>query len=362
MLYVTYEDSVVHAIGIRKKMQAQYRVFKKAFGEAYYTLYRGQMMHLYRENILLEKELAFTKGECNTVIKDWIERYNISKVYVRHYSADRQELLFYQYLNEKDIRVAVEFPTVFPAYQGIIDSKVVTAEDTYYKNRMHEYVRCCTAYQPMEKVYGIPCIPLVNGVDIDEQPQKKSRKADGRIVLLVVATYTKWHGHERVIEGMHRYYADGGKREIIFNIVGSGGQLNYYESLVEEYRLQGHVNFCGVLSGEKLDEIYDASDIAIGDLGIYKVGLKSGAPIKEREYCARGIPFIYGHDDMSFGKDNYYARQVSNDETPIDMQMVINFYNEMYDGREFAKDMRQYALLNLTWNKILQPVIDYYLC
>lgn len=360
MLYVTYEDSVVQAIGIRKKMQAQYRVFKNVFGEAYYTLYRGQMMHLYTGGTLLEKELAFTKKECNAVIRSWIERYHISRVYVRHYSADRQEILFYRYMNEAGIRFAVEFPTVFPDSIGIIDSKIVAAEDTYYKNRMREYVRCCTAYQPLDHVYGIPCIPLVNGVDMAEQPLKKIRRPDGRVILLAVATYTKWHGHERVIEGMHEYYAGGGGRDIIFHIVGSGGQLGYYENLVEEYGLQKYVNFCGVLSGKELDEIYDASDLAMGDLGIYKVGLQSGAPIKEREYCARGIPFIYGHDDMSFGEDNYYARQIPNDKTPVDMRMVLAFYDRMYDGRDFRTDMRQYALDKLTWDKILQPLIDYY--
>ena len=58
----------------------------------------------------------------------------------------------------------------------------------------------------------------------EQSAWKKYRKKDGTIVLLAVATLAKWHGYERVIKGLYNYYADGGERNIIFNIVGNGEQ------------------------------------------------------------------------------------------------------------------------------------------
>lgn len=360
MIYITYEDSVLYSAGIWKKVQAQYKVFKKQFGNAYYTLYRGQMMCLYMEDKLLEKELAITKKECNEAIGKWIEKYKISKIYIRHYSIDRQDILFCARMKEMNVKVVIEFPSLLDNL-NIVDSKIVAAEDQYYRNQLYKYVKCCTTYHKVDSAYGIPCITLVNGVDIEEQPLKKYRKKDGRIILLAVATFAKWHGYERVIEGLYKYYMEGGKRNIIFNLVGNGGQLGYYNHLVKKYELQAHVNFCGGLYGKELDEIYDDSDIAIGSLAFYKVNTTSGAPIKLREYCTRGIPFIYGYDDISFSNSVYYAKQVSNDATPLAIDEIVEFYDALYDGRDFIKDMRQYAISNLTWETILQPVINYYL-
>lgn len=359
MIYIIYDDSVLSSAGIWKKIQAQYRVFKKQFGNAYYTLYRGQMMCLYRDDKLLERELAITKKECNEAIGKWVEKYKISRIYIRIYSVDRQDILFCARMNERNAKVVVEFPTLLKN-PSIVDSKIVMAEDQYYRNQMHKYVKCCTTYHNVNSAYEIPCIALVNGVDMDEQPLKKYRKRDGRIILLAVATFSKWHGYERVIEGLHKYYLEGGKRNIIFNLVGKGGQLGYYEYLVNKYELQAHVNFCGEMYGKKLEQIYDDSDIAIGSLGFYKTDTLSGAPIKSREYCARGIPFLYGYDDVYFDKDCYFVQKVSNDESPVDIEELIRFYDTMYDGRDFINDMRQYAMATQTWDKILQPVIDYY--
>ena len=62
---------------------------------------------------------------------------------------------------------------------------------------------------------------------------------------------------------------------------------------------------------------------------------------------------------FSFGENNYFAYQVSNDETPIDMRNIIELYEAMYDGRDFIKDMRAYTVSNLTWDSIMRPVVNY---
>ncbi len=357
MIYITYESSVIDAIGIRKKVMAQCRVFEKTFGTLYYTLYSGQMMYLFCKNRLIDKKLALTKKECNEVLIDWIVQYKIERSYIRYGFSDRYFLEFLQRQERLGIKSVLEFPTI--PYDNEKNSSCMAFEDCYYREQLYKYIHCCTTYGDFKEVFQIPCISLVNGVDMKEQEAKKYRKQDGKITLVAVATFSKWHGYERVIQGLHQYYTSGGKRTIVLNFVGNGGQLQYYTQLTMEYQLCEHVIFCGQKSKAELDAIYDSSDIAIGSLGFYKTGIQSGAPIKLREYCARGIPFVYGYDDLSFRTSHYFAYQVSNDAAPINMQKIIDFYENVYDGRDFISDMRQYATENLTWDTILQPVLDY---
>lgn len=356
-MYINYMDlNKEGCVGIKKKIIAQCHTFEQEFGPIYYTTYNGQILYLLLKNQVAEKEFAITNKQCNEIILKWIEKYNIKRTYIRYPLSDVWFIDFIKTLKKWNIKMVLEFPTIPYDGEGWVRRP---QEDKYYREQLYKYIDCCTTYASYNNVFNIPCIPLVNGVDIKEQKEKQYRKKDGSIVLLAVASLEKWHGYERIIQGMHIYYSNGGNRNIIFNIVGKGNQLKYYQTLVEEYRLCKNIVFYGKLTGEKLDEIYDNSDIAIGSLGLYKIGIQSNAPIKLREYCAKGIPFVYGYDDISFNQNQYFGYQVTNDVSPVDMNEIINFYNNMYDGRDFIKNMRQYTLLNLTWDKILQPVIKY---
>lgn len=355
MLYVCYVNLNSESfVGVKKKILAQCRVFEKEFGVVYYTMSCDSMMYLFQNDRVVDKKFAVTKKICNEVILGWIEQYIIKKTYIRYNMSSVWFLDFLEQLKIRNIKSVLEFPSI--PYDG---EGAISVEDKYYREQLHSYINCCTTYTHFETVFNIPCITLANGVDIEEQREKRYREKDGTIVLVAVASHAKWHGYERVIQGLNEYYKSGGGKNIIFNIVGNGPQIPYYHKLTEQFQLSEHVNFCGQLMGEKLDEIYDNSDIAIGVLGLYKKGVQSAAPIKLGEYCAKGIPFVYGYNDLSVSNNNYFACQVSNDETPIDMQSIIAFYESMYDGRDFIKDMRRYTLSYLTWNTIMQPVIDY---
>lgn len=357
MVYITHESYVVSSPGVWKKVQAQYRVFRQIFGQAYYTVYYGHMVYLFDGDKVVDKQPGITKKECYEIIINWIKKYQISKSYIRYELADRWFLNFLERQKELGVKLILEFPTI-PYDDGC--TSWLLSEDIYCREHLHEYVEYCTTYSDFNEVFGIPCTVLVNGVDIKEHKEKECRSKDGTIVLLAVACFAKWHGYERMIEGMHIYYASGGKKDIIFHLVGNGGQKEYYRRLVEEYQLHDRIIFHGELSGEKLDVLYDNSDIAIGSLGFYKINCENGSPIKLREYCARGIPFIYGYEDISFKQDNYFAYKISNDASPVSVQKIIDFYDNIYNGRNFIHDMRQYALMNLTWDNILRPVISYF--
>jgi len=359
MIYIALCDLFAkNFIGIKKKISAQTKVFVRNFGRTYYTSYSGQMLYLMSEEKILEKELAITKQECYKAILKWLQKYRIQRAYIRYELSDKWGVEFFKELKMRGIVFVLEFPTI--PYDEELSNKRVKIEDKFYREQLADYVEQCTTYSNYDSVFGIPCISLLNGVDLDQHPVHKIRTPDGKIVLIAVATMNKWHGYERVIKGLADYYANNGTQNIIFRLVGEGPESDKYYQLVEQYKLQGHVEFLGSLEGRGLDSLYDKVDIAIGTLATYKMKVVSAAPIKLRDYCARGIPFIYAYDDLSFSGKEEYALKISNNNRPVDMKEVIDFYNRIKQNGFFVDEMRKYISENCTWDVILEKVVDYY--
>lgn len=359
MLYIVLVDLFSKGyIGIKKKVFAQMKVFEKRFSPVYYTSYSGQMVYLISKGRILEKELAITKQECNQRILEWIEKYGIQRTYIRYNMSDRWFIEFLKELKERKVKSILEFPTI--PYDAEINNNRIRIEDQHYREQLADYVEQCTTYLNCNTVFGIPCIPLTNGVDLEEYPLHHIRKPDGTIVLIAVAVMSYWHGYERVIEGMADYYAHNGAANIILRLIGEGTETDKYLQLTEKYRLQEHVEFLGRLEGEELNRQYDEADIAIGVLGLYKKNMTYATPIKSGDYCARGIPFIYGHEDGSFTGEESYVLKVSNDSQPIDMNGIVSFYNEVKKHNFYVDEMRKYASRKYTWDIILEQVMEYY--
>lgn len=355
MIYINYSDlNKSGSIGIKKKILMQCRAFEKEFKRVYFTIYSGTMIYLLWNSVILEKQFALTKKECNDAILKWLVKYNIKRTYIRYALSDIWFVSFLEEIKKLGIKSVIEFPTIPYDDEDWIKRPI---EDRYYREELHKYIDCCTTYSNYQTVFNIPCISLVNGVDIDTYKVKERiLKSNQDIVLLAVATMRREHGYERIIRGLHEYYKSDGKRKIYFNLVGDGSQIQYYKRLVKEYRLETYVTFYGFLQGEQLEKIYEDSDIGVGPLGIYKSGITSGIGIKAVEYCIKGLPMILV-DDYGF-KDKYYILRISNDDISVDMNRVIVFFESLQE-RDYINDMHQYAVENYSWDKILEPVIEY---
>lgn len=359
MIYIVLVDLFSKGyMGIKKKVFAQMKVFEQFFSCIYYTSYSGQMVYLMSEGRILEKELAITKEERNRWILEWIQKYGIQKSYIRYNFSDKWFVEFVKELKEKNVTTVLEFPTI--PYDGEISNNRVRVEDRYYREQLSQYIEKCTTYADYDSVFGIPCIPLLNGVDLDQKLIHDIRKPDGTIVLIAVATMNKWHGYERIIQGMADYYADNGTENIILRLIGEGTESDKYRQLVERYKLQEHVEILGRLEGEELDQQYDKADIAIGTLAMYKINITHASPIKLGDYCARGIPFVYGYEDCGFSGKEEFALKVSNDSSPVDMKEIVRFYNRVKEHDFYVKQLRKQACEKYSWGFILKKVVDYY--
>ena len=367
MIYIN-ESSFFDAagIGVYRKIMAQCRVFEKAFGTTYCTTRHGGIAYLIHQDEVIEKKPTLSKMDFYVCAQEWVLKYDQKQVYIRYNLGNKWLIDFVSWLKEKDINSLVEIHT-FDNINEFSDSGL-KIEDRFYGYQLSEYYDTCVGYDDRDSYRGMKVIPQVNGVDMYRNPLSKTAdctdKYKDSCVMTVVGNLGKWGGYERVIRGINEYYENGGKRNLEFNIIGSGEEYYFYKSLIETLKVCAYVHLIGPVRSQKvLNDYYDKTDIAVGMMGAYKgcAHLEKGSNIKMREYCARGIPIIYGYNDVGFSGDEEYLLRFPNNDSVIDINEVIALHDRvMLNRNAIAKKMRRYIGENYTWDLILKPVIAYF--
>lgn len=196
-----------------------------------------------------------------------------------------------------------------------------------------------------------------NGIEVSSVPIRKTPAFDGKnLELLCVAQVAKWHGLDRLVKGMAEYK---GNMNVRLHVVGDGSEVPNLKKLVSDLELENSVMFHGFKMGKELDEFFDKCHIAIGSLGLHRIGVSEGSILKVREYCARGIPFIYGSMDKDFREGFPYLLNVPPDETPIDLDAVSSFAYRRLSDTEHSVKMREYAKENLDWLIKMKRLVEF---
>ena len=73
----------------------------------------------------------------------------------------------------------------------------------------------------------------------------------------------------------------------------------------------------------------------------------------------RGIPFVYGCEELGISKDYPYALLVPNDSSSININSILNFiYPLLEDSEKISLAMNTYAKEEFSWRKILCGVFN----
>lgn len=264
----------------------------------------------------------------------------------------------------KDNKIIIyEYPT-YPWEKEMIKCKkyfTYALDKFYYKKLIYlvDYIPVM-----LGKQINLPnkFISITNGIDINNIPKKKNNYycKKKKFHMLGLANVQYWHGYDRLIKGIANYYNNSDfKNEVYFHVVGRGDQIGNLKLLVKKYKLEKYILFYGHKSGKELDHLFDLCHIGIGSLGFHRQDLYTGSPLKNREYCARGIPFIVSFKDADFPEKYPYIKIVPADESVINIGEIINFYIDI-ESRfpNYISNMRNYAEKNLSWEIKLKPVID----
>jgi len=216
-----------------------------------------------------------------------------------------------------------------------------------------KYVDYIVTFSRQDTIYGAPTLVTDNGIDPNKiEHILPTPRVSKTIRMIAVANLNFWHGYDRILHGLKQYVDGGGTPPVRFEIVGGGNELEFLQGVAKELDLMDWVTFHGFQSGEALTKLYQEADIAIGSLGMHRLGVEGGqtTTLKAREYCARGIPFIIGYYDHDFQDDFPFCITVEANENPVDIQSLVEWINRVRsEHTDFSHQMRTYAEEKLSW-------------
>ncbi len=306
-------------------------------------------------NILSYNKLYLYSSLYKAIIILTKKGYHFEKVYLRYMpvSLEYKKMLFI--LKKCNSKIIIELPT-FPIEREIkADSrlfrKLFFSFSHWYFKKQAKYVDLFTLIGESTDFYlNRPAINIENGIYINNIKMREYKKINVDMHILGLANVAKWHGYDRIVRGLSRYKELGGKRNVIIHFIGNDGDgsLNKLKKLSVEKNLISCVKFEGPIYGSNLNSYFDKCAIAIGSLGLHRIDYSNVSTLKVKEYMARGIPFIQGALDQSNINDNYFMK-IPNDDSDINIQNIIDFYDNIEDWEVLSKSMREYAKTNMTW-------------
>ena len=269
-------------------------------------------------------------------VTDYIRREGVRFLYVRFdHNANPALIRWFAHLKKLGVRIALEIPT-YPYDAEFAQSpavrKLKLRIDRMFRCRMARYIDRIVTFSDDTEIFGRPTIRISNGIDFRCIPLKTQVHGDHHnLRLLAVANIHFWHGLDRVIEGLRDYYAAPHQCIVRLRIAGDGVEtlIAEYRRMIDAYSLAEYAEVIGPRSGAALDAEFEWCDMGIASLGRHRNGITGIKTLKNREYTARGIPFVYSERDSDFdGMD--YVMKAPADDTPLDIAALVRFYDGLH--------------------------------
>ncbi len=294
-------------------------------------------------------------------LTDYILANNFSFVYMRSdHNANPFTIRMVRRLREGKCKVLMEIPT-YPYDQEYhtLRMRLDLFVDRLFRRQLAKNLDAIVTFTRNKEIFGQRTIQISNGIDFDTLPLRKPLPGKSEeIHLLGVAEVHYWHGYDRLIKGLEYYYRTHPSTKVYFHIVGHlGGPREETEiyGAIKKGNLAHYVILHGAIWGNDLDNIFDQCDFAVGSLGRHRSGITHIKTLKNREYAARGIPFIYSEIDDDFeGKP--YILKTRADESPIEIQKILDFLN----NHIFLPESIRKSIYNLSWGQQMEEVLSNY--
>ena len=342
-------------IGVRKKILGQVKGMKYnghivhcVFCEKDNLVYYNNENEKYSldkfENLIDKKKKIYSSK-----VIDLIKKKKIDTVYIRYTISDYFFIRFIKELASINIDIYLDIPT-FPYDKEL--SRVKLTIDKIYRLNLKKYIKkVIVSSNKYKEVFGVECIYIDNGVDTETIPfsRKKWNPKERELRLVGVSLMRNCVGYDRVISGISKYYEKDRNIKVKLTLVGDGEELENLKNMTFNYKLEKYINFIGTKNGHELNEVFENTDIAIGSLGDHRLGVIYKSPLKSREYCARGIPFISSIKDTGFKENNEFILNIEANDEPVDIEKVIEFYNKILHKDKISEEMRTYSVENFDW-------------
>lgn len=350
--------------GISKKIAYQLEAFK-ANGHEAHLCYMDEAKGKRRfvDDSVIADYGEGTKGkilkrtEFNSIVAYAIKS-GIDFVYIRsNHNANLFTIHMVEKMKKAGMKVVMEIPT-YPYDQEYFNKAMrrQLIQDKMFRKQLAKRLDAIVTFSEEDFIFGQHTIKISNGIDFSSvRLKKKSSHPANELHLIGVAEIHRWHGFDRLIKGLADYYSTPREIKVYFHVVGyffSPVEEEEINSIIKQHQLEPYVILYGKKHGEELDSVFDKCDFGIGSLGRHRVGIEYIKTLKNREYAARGIPFVYSESDSDFDNANYVLK-VAADETPIEIEAIINFYKQLTISPE---EIRQ-SIKHLSWNHQMDKVL-----
>ena len=283
---------------------------------------------------------------------------DIEFVYIRsNHNANPFTIRMVRRMRRAGMKVVMEIPT-YPydqEYKAQGMSKQIF-QDKFFRNTLAKQLNAIVTFSDYERIFGQRTIRISNGIDFDSVKMKSAQNDTTKELNLIgVAEIHKWHGFDRVVKGLAAYYAQPKDYIVKFHVVGyfySKEGEDEFKEYIRQHHMEDYVILYGKQHGVGLDRIFDLCDFGIGSLGRHRVGIKKIKTLKNREYAARGIPFVYSETDSDFDERPYVLKAPA-DETPIDINGLIDFYRQLTLSPQEIRD----SISDLSWKNQMALVL-----
>ncbi|MFA5325181.1 MAG: glycosyltransferase [Bacteroidales bacterium] len=354
--------------GISKKITYQVRALKNcglSISICYLSDENNHKIRMIDNNVLKDYGCGI-KGKIlkrieNKSIVDYVKKNNIKFIYVRSdHNANPFTIHLMKQFKKLGTKVAMEIPT-YPydnEYQHASKAdKIKLCIDKIFRRSLSKYIDRFVTFTDYQTIFGRPTIKISNGIDFSQIKTKSMVNDCSKVLNLIgVAQIHFWHGFDRLIIGLAEYYSAIHKKEVFFHIVGEGLDKDVLplKSLVSQHNLSNNVIFHGYKSGDELDILFEKCDMGVASLARHRSKITKIKTLKNREYAARGIPFIYSEKDEDF--DNMpYIMKIAPDESPIDIKEIISFYDSvLFTPQEIRSSIENH----LSWDCQMKKVVE----
>ena len=351
--------------GISKKISYQVNALKRCGNEVHlcYMDEAGTKKRMIDENIIADYGCGFLSKILKRIDFSAISRYvkdnHINIVYIRsNHNANPFTIRMVKQMKKYGAKVVMEIPT-YPydsEYEAQDMSKQIF-QDKLFRNDLAKQLDAIVTFSDYEHIFGQRTIRISNGIDFDSVKMKTTiNDTSKELNLIGVAEIHEWHGFDRLVKGLANYYSKSQNYIVRFHVVGyffSAEIENEFKKIVTDNHMEDYVILYGKKHGQELDSLFEKCDFGIGSLGRHRVGIDKIKTLKNREYAARGIPFIYSETDNDFDTRPYVLKAPA-DETPIDINNIVSFYHSI---SFLPKDIRG-SIMSLSWENQMKNVLN----
>lgn len=382
LFYLTaLNDQDREKCGILGKINGQINAYKKSDIEVYFGHFSGEKFSIEHEGktILHNVKKGNTRTKLGSIynyIYSLIRKKHIDIIYIRFASLDEKAINFFYNLHKINVQIIIEFYS----HNLVLEAKKTALRDfkagkvlnaiksyasltinQYYCTKLHNYVDLIVTTTPVDKLYGIPTINVVNGIDTSASSVRIKSNNEYDFNIVSVAMISTWHGYDRIIKGIANYYQNGGDKNIHYTVIGDGDEKANLEKLVHDLQLENHVEFTGIKVKEELEPYYNYADVALEMLAGFRRTDGNISSIKMAEYFAKGVPVLYAsNSEIENFEIKKYCIYVENNDSDVDVFELIEKTNKIYSSSgNVSQKMHDVAKKYFDWTVTMKDLLSY---